>query len=387
MASPKRLARRRVALPEETIRVLDPLTDSRWDDLLDRHPDSSVFHSRGWLEALKRTYGYEPIVLTTTREGPLQNGLALCRVRTMTARRLVSLPFSDHCDPLVDRPDDLTEMIEYLRREVEERRYRSFELRPRRPFVGRPMESCVGRPSGPCVGRPFRVAESMSYCLHTLDLSRPASEIFTGFHHSSTQRAIRRAEREGLTYEAGTSERLLSSFYGLLRLTRRRHGLPPQPLAWFRNVVDCLRGAHSTRFARSGQALAIHLASKDGQPIASIMTLSFKKTMVYKYGGSDAGEHRLGGMPFLFWRAIEDAKEQGIEKLDLGRSDLDQPGLLAFKDHLGAKRSTLTYCTWPERPAVAAHNGAISRAARRVVAHLPDAALDLTGRLLYKHLG
>ncbi len=203
------------------------------------------------------------------------------------SRRLVSLPFSDHCDPLVDRPDDLSEMIEFLRREVEERRYRSFELRPRRPLVGRPMESCVGRPSGPCVGRPFRVAESATYCLHTLDLSRPASEIFSGFHHSSTQRAIRRAEREGLVYEAGTSERLLSSFYGLLRLTRRRHGLPPQPLAWFRNLVDCMRDAHSTRFARSGQALAIHLASKDGQPIASILTLSFKKTMVYKYGGSD----------------------------------------------------------------------------------------------------
>ena len=82
--------------------VLDPLTDSRWDDLLDRHPRASVFHSRGWLEALKRTYGYEPIVLTTTGQGPLANGLVLCRVRTWLSRRLVSLPFSDHCDPLVD---------------------------------------------------------------------------------------------------------------------------------------------------------------------------------------------------------------------------------------------------------------------------------------------
>ena len=62
--------------------------------------------------------------------------------------------------------------------------------------------------------------------------------------------------------------------------------------------------------------LAIHLASKDGQPVAGILTLSFKKTMVYKYGGSDAAHHRLGGMPFLFWRAIQGAKAQGIEELD-----------------------------------------------------------------------
>jgi CelD/BcsL family acetyltransferase involved in cellulose biosynthesis len=349
--------------------VLDPLTDSRWDALVERHPGASVFHSRGWLEALKRTYGYEPIVLTTTAQGPLENGLALCRVRTLVSCRLVSLPFSDHCDPLVDRPEDLSQMIAFLRGEVENGRYRSFELRPS-------SASCVGRPSGPCVGRASWLAESASYCLHTLDLSRPASEIFAGFHHSSTQRAIRRAEREGLTYQAGTSEPLLAAFYGLLRLTRRRHGLPPQPLAWFRNLV-----------ASVGERLTIHVASKDGRPIAGILMLSFKKTMVYKYGGSDAGRHSLGGMPFLFWRAIEEAKTQGIEELDLGRSDLDQAGLLAFKDHLGATRSTLTYYTWPERRAGAAHEGPMSRAARRLIAHLPDAALDLTGRLLYKYLG
>jgi len=339
------------------VSALDPLADTRWDDLLERHPRASVFHSRGWLDALRRTYGYEPIVLTTTQRGPLENGLALCRVRTWMSRRLVSLPFSDHCDPLVDRPDDLPALLGFLAGEMAKRRWSSLELRPRNAAL-----------SG--------LAEGASYYLHTLDLARPAEQIFDGFHHSSTQRAIRRAEREGLSYEAGTSERLLSSFYGLLRLTRRRHGLPPHPLAWFRNLAACLR-----------DRLAIHVASKDGHAIASILTLSFKKTMVYKYGGSDAGHHRLGGMPFLFWRAIQEAKAQGMEELDLGRSDLDQPGLVTFKDHLGAMRWPLNYYTCPERRKGTAHNGPIARAARRVVARLPDAALDLTGRLIYNHLG
>ena len=129
------------------------------------------------------------------------------------------------------------------------------------------------------------------------------------------------------------------------------------------------------------------MASKDGLPVAGILTLSFKKTMVYKYGGSDAARHPLGGMPFLFWRAIQEAQAQGIEELDLGRSELDQSGLVAFKDHLGATRSTLTYFSCPERRIGAAHDSPLARAARRVVPYLPDAALDLTGRLLYKHLG
>jgi CelD/BcsL family acetyltransferase involved in cellulose biosynthesis len=346
------------------VSVLDPLADMRWDDLLERHPRASVFHSRGWLETLKRTYGYEPIALTTTRQGPLENGLVLCRIRTWLRRRLVSLPFTDHCEPLVDASDALSAMLEFLTTGMQKRRWRSFELRPRNGAL------LAGAARG------FRVAEGTSYCLHTLNLAQPEERIFKGFHHSSTQRAIRRAEREGLSYEAGTSEGLLSSFYGLLRQTRRRHGLPPQPLAWFRNLSACLRGG-----------LAIHLASKDGRPVAGILTLSLGKTMVYKYGGSDAEYHRLGGVPFVFWRAIQGAKARGIVELDLGRSDLSQPGLITFKDHLGATRSTLTYYTCPEKRISASHDGLLARAARSVVGHLPDAALDLTGRLLYKHLG
>jgi CelD/BcsL family acetyltransferase involved in cellulose biosynthesis len=339
------------------VHTLDPLCDSRWDEFLERHPRASVFHSRGWLEALKRTYGYEPRVLTTTAQGPLENGLAFCRVSTWASRRLVSLPFSDHCDALVDRPDDLSAMLGFLAEEMEKGRWRSLELRPRRVEL-------------------TGLAKGASYCLHTLDLARTAEQVFAGFHASSTQRAIRRAEREGLSYEAGRSEPLLSSFFRLLRLTRRRHGLPPQPLAWFRNLVACL-----------GEGLTIHVASKNGVAIAAILMLTFKKTVVYKYGGSDAERHALGGMPFLFWRAIQHAQAEGVEELDLGRSDLDQPGLIAFKDHLGAIRSTLTYYCRPERRVRSARKALLARASRWVVGHLPDAALDISGRLLYRHLG
>jgi hypothetical protein len=74
-------------------------------------------------------------------------------------------------------------------------------------------------------------------------------------------------------------------------------------------------------------------------------------------------------------------------ELDLGRSDVDQPGLIAFKDHLGATRSALTYYRSSATPRDAARSEWMSRVARRMFAHLPDAALDLAGRLVYKRLG
>ena len=348
------------------VHVLDPLTDARWDDLVTRHPRASVFHSRDWLEALKRTYGYEPFALTTTAEGPLANGLACCRVRTWAARRLVSLPFSDHCEPLVDDPADLAAMVGWFDAEVLSRRWRSFELRP-----------CAVVPASVgSVGQPFRADDDRRYVLHTLDLRRPAEQLFRSFHPSSTQRAIRRAEREGVTYETGRSGAILAEFYRLLRLTRRRHGLPPQPWAWFRNLVECL-----------GDSLTLHVARKDGTAIAAILTLTFKNTMVYKYGGSDAAYHAMGAMPFLFWGAIQDAIAHGLDVLDLGRSGVDQPGLIAFKDHLGAAQSRLIYYRQPARRRSAAPAGGLSRLAKALAAHVPDGVLDLSGRLLYRHLG
>jgi CelD/BcsL family acetyltransferase involved in cellulose biosynthesis len=345
--------------------VEDPVDDPRWSELVDRHPAASVFHSPGWLSALRQTYGYEPFVVTTSMHPTLDNGIVMCRVKGWTSQRLVSLPFSDHCDPLVNESDDLSAMLAHLAAQARTAGWGSMELRPR--AVSQPVEIAA---------RACGLKRGGEYWLHQLDLRPEVTEIFRRMHHSSTQRAIRRAERERLTYETGTSDRLLVDFYRLLRMSRRRHGVPPQPFAWFRNLVSCL-----------GHRIAIHVATKNGHPVASMVTLSFKKTMFYKYGGSDAAHHRLGGMPFLFWRVIQDARASGFMELDLGRSDLDQPGLTAFKDHLGATRSSLTYYRYPPKQREATRSEWLSRVARGMFAHLPDAALDLAGRLVYKRLG
>lgn len=343
----------------------DPIGDPRWPALLDRHPAASVFHSPGWLNALRQTYGYEPFVVTTSTGPELTNGIVVCRVKSWTLRRLVSLPFSDHCDPLADTSEDLSEMLELLGAHARTAGWRSVELRPR-----------TVSQSFSVAARACHLRRASEYCFHRLDLQPEPAAIFGRMHHSSTRRAIRRAEREGLTYVAGRSPELLASFYRLLRMTRRRHGLPPQPIAWFRNLVS----SH-------GDRLTIHVASKNGHAIAGMLTLSFKRTIVFKYGGSDAAHHSLGGMPFLFWRVIHDARARGFVEMDLGRSDVDQTGLIAFKDHLGAERSTLTYYRSSASPLDAPHSDWMSRVARGMLTHLPDAALDFAGRVIYKRLG
>src|SRR5437660_10478186 len=92
--------------------TFNPLEDPGWAEFVQRHTRASVFHTPGWLEALRRTYGYEPVAYTTTPPGSeLTNGVVLWRVYSrITGRRMVSLPFSDHCEPLVDRPEALGDL-------------------------------------------------------------------------------------------------------------------------------------------------------------------------------------------------------------------------------------------------------------------------------------
>ena len=64
-----------------TVYRVDPLTDPRWDDFVEKHPRASVFHTSDWLEALRRTYGYQPVAYTTTPPGiKLTNGVVFCQV-------------------------------------------------------------------------------------------------------------------------------------------------------------------------------------------------------------------------------------------------------------------------------------------------------------------
>lgn len=92
-------------------------------------------------------------------------------------------------------------------------------------------------------------------------------------------------------------------------------------------------------------------------------------------------------MPFLFWRLIEEGKASGAQKIDFGRSDLDQEGLVVFKDRLGAKRSLLTYYRYTNAAKKQEPAPWESQGLREFFGNLPDTVLSTAGRILYRHMG
>jgi CelD/BcsL family acetyltransferase involved in cellulose biosynthesis len=349
-----------------TFHAINPLQDDRWPEFLSRHSQASVFHTRAWLESLRRTYGYEPVAFTTSPVGePLDNGVVFCTVKTWLVRRprLVSLPFSDHAQPLVRNEETLQSLLALLETKIKAGQWTSVEFRP---------------PNTPAVyGEWANFADGCQYVLHTLDLSGPLEAIFHGLNKDSTQRKIRKAERSGVVYLEGQSEELLQDFFHLAVMTRRRQAVPPPPIEWYRNVVTSFGPDAKIRVART----------KEGKLAGAILTLFFKETMLFKYGASDTEYHRLGTMPFLLWKAIEDAKQCGANTFDFGRSEVENTGLVHFKAHFGGEQKVLTHKVYPARTWDPASEGISMRVAKKVFALLPHAAIIRAGRLIYPHIG
>ena len=347
------------------VHAVDPLSDRRWDELVARHPKASAFHQRSWLEALARTYGYEPVVFTTSPPtAELRNGLVYCKINSwLTGSRLVSLPFSDHCEPICDSAEEMTTLIGGSQALLADQRWRYLEVRPTSEDFGRTCADAGFQPAG-------------QYFLHVLDLRPDLETLFRSFDKDSVQRRIRRADRAGLVEKSGTSEDLLRDFYDLFVLTRGRHHLPPPPLAWFQNLIQC-----------QGKALEIRMAYKDDCPIAAILTLRFRETCYFKYGCSNARFNKFGVTPWLLWRAITVAKSTGALAFDLGRTRQDNSGLLAFKNHWVRRHQRLIYWRFPGGPSLDSANGWKLKIASRVFSCMPNRLLAVSGRLIYRHIG
>jgi hypothetical protein len=351
--------------PKQAYRI-EPLRDPRWETFLHRHPRASLFHSRPWLQALRKTYGYELVAYTTSRPGnDLQNAMVFSKVKSwLTGRRLVSLPFADHCDPLLDSKEDSDVLSAALQDEFEREHWDYVEVRPLQSF-GLTTPLC---------------RTTVTYSFHKLDLRPDLKVLFNNLHRSSTQRKISRAEREGLLYKEGSTKESLDQFYRLFLLTRERHKLPPQPKAWFANLMNYF-----------GEALKIRLAFKESMPIAAIMTIAYKDTMSYKYGACDSRFNNLGCMHLLLWKAIQEAKAGGLLFLDFGRSNADQQSLITFKNRWGASQSVLTYSRYGATDAT--HFLDLSttkwkaRTAKYVLSHLPSRVVSKIGQVLYGHAG
>jgi CelD/BcsL family acetyltransferase involved in cellulose biosynthesis len=340
------------------IKCTNPATDPDWDRLVASHPDAGFFHSSAWAEVLLKTYSHEPLYLRCLEHDKLVALIPIMEVRSLlTGRRGVCLPFTDSCNPLLFDQEVSAPISQALFEIAQDRKWKHFEVRGSTnfDFAPEPAESFYG---------------------HTVDLRGTPSELLARFK-SSARRALRKANRSGLQVEVTKSPRAVMEYYQLHAQTRKRHGLPPQPFAFFQNIQEAV-------FSRGFGFLV--LARLRGQAVAGAVFFRFGNRALYKFAASDLKFQNLRPNNLVIWEGARHLAENGVAELDLGRTALSQNGLRRFKLSCGSQEKTIHYFKFETAMGHRIHDHEPSAFQRAIFGKLPLALNCLAGSLIYPHL-
>jgi hypothetical protein len=340
--------------------ILNPLEISDWDSLVLATGKASFFHSAAWARVLCESYGYKPVYFTAFENNNLSFLMPFMEVNSrITGKRGVSLPFTDFCDTITSNGNDFRTAVNAVREYGKERGWKTMEW----------MDN-GGRFSGasPCA----------SYFTHRLELSGPEDQVFSSFK-SNTRRNIYKAAKEGVRVEIGDSLEALKLYYRLHCITRRDHGLPPQPFSFFRKIWDCVM---DPGYGFSALAFVNEFC------VAGGVYFHFGETAIYKFGASNRKYQHLRPNNLVMWEAIRECLRRGCRHFSFGRTETDNEGLLQFKRGWGTTENELHYYKFDLRKnSFVGETIGVKGFYNRIFARTPIPVLRLLGSTLYKHLG
>jgi CelD/BcsL family acetyltransferase involved in cellulose biosynthesis len=290
-----------------SVQEVDPREDIRWVQL-SSGPGGSLFTSPPWISAVCDTYGFEPAGrLAVDASGRPTGALAWIDVRDMRGHRRVALPFCDRADPMLGDPSVWPLLA-------------ADALAGDLPFTLRVLD-------GSPVADDPRFTVTGEAVWHETPLDRGPEELLAAFR-PTTRRNIRIADRAGVRVVLSSDEDAVVEFHRMhLALRKRKYRLLAQPLDFFTRIWKAFAPADAMRTA---------LALVDGRPVAGAVYLVWGDTVYYKFSASDAEHLHLRPNEALTWAVIQWAADRGLRALDWGLSDLDQPGLVAYKGRWAA---------------------------------------------------
>jgi len=152
--------------------------------------------------------------------------------------------------------------------------------------------------------------------------------------------------------------------------------VPVQPRRFFELLWSELAG--------SGSAFILLADAGGREAVAGALFLTGLGTTIYKFGASELDSLPLRPNHLIFWTAIQEACARGDDRFDFGRSDLDNPGLRAFKSGWGADERPLRYSTLAPGAGEGA-GGLASRALSVAIRRGPPWVCRRTGEALYRY--
>jgi hypothetical protein len=334
-----------------------PYDDPAWMSFINNHPESHFFHHPVWSGFLAKCYGYHPfLALVKDSKGQITAGLPFMEISKIgNKRRWVSLPFTDHCQPLFFSRTSLDNLVMNITKESSRQNVQDLELRWE-----------IQSPA---------LFQSTEHVLTTTDLSSDPSKVQEKISHSDF-RKVKLGSKRGITIEKAASLDAMRIFYQLHVETRRRLGVPVQPWRFFRLLFE--------EVIRPGNGF-ISLARQNDEYLAGIVFLHWNKTLVYKFSATSMRGRQMAASYPLTWDGIQWACENGYSLLDWGRSDFSDEGLRDYKKRWASNEKNLIYSKNNEETSTFMHR--VKPIVNSVISRSPLWVCRISGEILYKYFG
>ncbi len=346
--------------PLMSIKVINPINDPNWDNqLITGSNNYSFFHTAAWAKTLYESYNYKPLYFSSFEDNVFKLLFPLMEVKSIfTGHRAVSLPFTDYCTPILD-PSTFFDTFSKIAQYGAEQGWKYIDIKVP---VGYLEDKISYLPS-------YR---------HILDIDQSMESMVSNFG-SSHRRNIKKANKQQLEIVFSNSLNSVLQFYKLNCLTRKMHGLPPQPLHFFKNVHEFIIGKNYGMVVK---------AIYKGKVIAASVFFHLHKKAIYKYGASDYQHQSLRANNLTMYKAIEWYHEKGYHEFCFGKTDPHNEGLRRFKLGWGTREEIIGNSRFD-----LTKNAFITSSSKtvgfytKIFRNLPIKLLRTFGNVLYKHMG
>ena len=281
---------------------VDPEAEPRYDAYVAGHPRATLYQRSAWARILRDSYRFVPRYLALTDDGGEFHGVLpmVYKKGLVSSARIRSLPVFQWGGPLADTRDQEVMLVRAAR------------------------EMAAG-------------SESLLAILSTEDYSAQLPDFVSdvlpprwvvridgdlderraGWRKTSNNlfRSLKKADKAGLAFREGTSERDLSRFYRLYLLTMRKHRSLPRRLRELERTRDLLEQGEWRLF----------VVESGGEIAAGGVFHVFGGTVELIYNGSEERLLDLRPNHALYWNVVQWAAARGEDTFDLGRARPETP--------------------------------------------------------------
>ncbi len=277
----------------------------KWNEFVERHPHSKLYHLLEWNQMVQRTFGHPIKYFVLRNNGSVEGVLPLTDFKSLLFGHIgVSLPFVNYGGPLLRDSNNNSRLFQHLSAVRERQKFKSIELR---------LDEQVETPL-PC--KQHKVT-------FYLELPDSSEELWQSFK-SKLRSQVRRPTKDKMYAKTGSRE-LLDDFYSVFSENMRDLGTPVLPRIFFERIFET--------FPKSANIVSVY--SEDHQPVAASFLLHHKNCMEIPWASSVRKYNRSSPNMLLYWESLKLSIEKNCRVFDFGRCT-PGTGTYRFKKQWGA---------------------------------------------------